>query len=248
MLIFIIYHLSFEYHEIYYTNTGSNQMTGNYWPHKRTLYDNKSSHIYVSNDIQDFVKLFKSWVHLNLRPDNMLFDRLQPRGNKYNPAEYMNMELNYSILAYIICYQELGKTIITYWVKNIRHYKKLFKFPRYSDVKLAVWYGTVLTYPWPWVWEASSLPIRQKVGGNELWFVSACAVCTTVEYDNSHCHGNTIWLDTATEGRKEIFYLTTHSTHFIYSYMASGHCKVETKQSKKNYCYLIRKRKRKCFI
>ena len=23
------------------------------------------------------------------------------------------------------------------------------------------------------------------------------------------------------EGRKEMFYLTTHSTHFIYSYMAS---------------------------
>ena len=23
------------------------------------------------------------------------------------------------------------------------------------------------------------------------------------------------------EGRKELFYLTTHSTHFIYSYMAS---------------------------
>ena len=29
-----------------------------------------------------------------------------------------------------------------------------------------------------------------------------------------------------------MFYLTTHSTHFIYGYMASGHCKVETKQSK----------------
>ena len=26
-----------------------------------------------------------------------------------------------------------------------------------------------------------------------------------------------------TEGRKEIFYLTTHSTHFIYGYMASDH-------------------------
>ena len=24
------------------------------------------------------------------------------------------------------------------------------------------------------------------------------------------------------EGRKEMFYLTTHSTHFIYGYMASG--------------------------
>ena len=35
------------------------------------------------------------------------------------------------------------------------------------------------------------------------------------------------------EGRKEIFYLTTHSTHFIYSYMASGHCKVEPNKVKK---------------
>ena len=26
-----------------------------------------------------------------------------------------------------------------------------------------------------------------------------------------------------TEGRKEIFYLTTHITYFIYGYMASGH-------------------------
>ena len=26
------------------------------------------------------------------------------------------------------------------------------------------------------------------------------------------------WMD---EGRKEMFYLTTHSTHFIYGYMAS---------------------------
>ena len=25
------------------------------------------------------------------------------------------------------------------------------------------------------------------------------------------------------EGRKEMFYLTTHSTHFIYSYMVLGH-------------------------
>ena len=30
-----------------------------------------------------------------------------------------------------------------------------------------------------------------------------------------------IWLLAFVEGRKEMFYLTTHSTHFIYSYMAS---------------------------
>ena len=41
MLIFITSHLSFEYRGIYYTNTGSNQITGNYWPHTKTLYDNK---------------------------------------------------------------------------------------------------------------------------------------------------------------------------------------------------------------
>ena len=28
-------------------------------------------------------------------------------------------------------------------------------------------------------------------------------------------------LNTYAEGRKEMFYLTTHSTHFIYGYMAS---------------------------
>ena len=46
MFIFITYHLSFEYHGIYYTNTISNQITGNYRPHKTTLYNNKPSHIY----------------------------------------------------------------------------------------------------------------------------------------------------------------------------------------------------------
>ena len=29
---------------------------------------------------------------------------------------------------------------------------------------------------------------------------------------------------TEREGRKEMFYLTTHSTHFIYGYMASDIC------------------------
>ena len=32
---------------------------------------------YVTNGIQDFVKYVKSWVHLDLRPDIMLFGRLQ---------------------------------------------------------------------------------------------------------------------------------------------------------------------------
>ena len=29
------------------------------------------------------------------------------------------------------------------------------------------------------------------------------------------------WMDAGTDGRKEMFYLTTHSTHFVYCYMAS---------------------------
>ena len=33
---------------------------------------------------------------------------------------------------------------------------------------------------------------------------------------------NTGKLRTYWKGRKEMFYLTTHSTHFIYGYMASG--------------------------
>ena len=32
---------------------------------------------------------------------------------------------------------------------------------------------------------------------------------------------STLYLDWNKEGRKEMFYLTTHSTHFIYGYMAS---------------------------
>ena len=35
-------------------------------------------------------------------------------------------------------------------------------------------------------------------------------------------HGSNLsLLVTKNEGRKEMFYLTTHSTHFIYGYMAS---------------------------
>ena len=34
-------------------------------------------------------------------------------------------------------------------------------------------------------------------------------------------------LHTKVDGRKEMFYLTTHSTHFIYSYMASVHTKAD---------------------
>ena len=44
-LFLIICHLCFEY-GIYYTNTPSNQITGMYWPHEKTLYHNKSSHIH----------------------------------------------------------------------------------------------------------------------------------------------------------------------------------------------------------
>ena len=32
------------------------------------------------------------------------------------------------------------------------------------------------------------------------------------------------------EGRKEMFYLTTHSTHFIYSYMMSRHMVIIQKE------------------
>ena len=37
-------------------------------------------------------------------------------------------------------------------------------------------------------------------------------------YTHTHTHTHTHQLK---EGRKEMFYLTTHSTHFIYGYMAS---------------------------
>ena len=43
--IFIFLSLPTYLLNIYYTNTGSNQTAGIYWPHKRTLYDNKSSHV-----------------------------------------------------------------------------------------------------------------------------------------------------------------------------------------------------------
>ena len=45
VLICITYHLSMEYHGIYYTNTISNQISGNDWLHTTALYDNKSSRV-----------------------------------------------------------------------------------------------------------------------------------------------------------------------------------------------------------
>ena len=47
---------------------------------------------YVTNGIQDFVKCYiKSWVHLDLRPDNMLFGGLQPTICKtyFNRIKYL---------------------------------------------------------------------------------------------------------------------------------------------------------------
>ena len=76
MLIFII--TSFKY-VIYYTNTGSNQIAENYWSHKTTLWQVLS---HITNGIQKFVKCcIKGWVHLDLWPDSMLFDRLQHRSS-----------------------------------------------------------------------------------------------------------------------------------------------------------------------
>ena len=49
--------------------------------------------------------------------------------------------------------------------------------------------------------------------GKLIWFSIYIYVCCIIYVCiNIHTH---------THGRKEIFYLTTHSTHFIYGYMAS---------------------------
>ena len=65
-LIFITSHQSFEYHGINYTNT-LKSITGNYWPHKTTLYD-KSSHLLWMAFTIFYKMLYQSWVHLDLRP------------------------------------------------------------------------------------------------------------------------------------------------------------------------------------
>ena len=73
---------------------------------------------------------------------------------------------------------------------------------------------------------------RVVVNGNQ-WnafsvclFVSLC-VCLSISYyhhlnkiHSSREPSNIIYV--SDQGRKEMFYLTTHSTHFIYGYMASG--------------------------
>ena len=101
--LFLLHPTCLEYRGIYYTNTGSNQITGSYWSHKTTLYDNTSSITYLittttlpedihtdnprkdtvtasdTKGIHDFIKCcFISWVHLDLRPDNILLVKLQP--------------------------------------------------------------------------------------------------------------------------------------------------------------------------
>ena len=77
MPIFIISHLSFEYH-IYYIMTISNQITGIYC-HIQNHFMTTWPITYITNGIQDFVKsCIKRCVHLDLRPDNMLLGGLQP--------------------------------------------------------------------------------------------------------------------------------------------------------------------------
>ena len=39
--------------------------------------------------------------------------------------------------------------------------------------------------------------------------------------------------------RKEMFYLTTHSTHFIYGYMASEHNNKGRERASKNMCVCV---------
>ena len=47
---------------------------------------------------------------------------------------------------------------------------------------------------------------------------------SAVPFYNFHSHGMVITVMAYGEGRnEEMFYLTTHSTHFIYGYMASDH-------------------------
>ena len=55
-------------------------------------------------------------------------------------------------------------------------------------------------------------------------------------------------LTVAVEGRKEMFYLTTHSTHFIYSYMASDMVKDHSDSEKGNPLPHKENRKRKPFV
>ena len=72
----VTFHQSFEYLGIYYINTISNQITGIYWPHKK-YFMTSSPLTYVTNGIHDVAKCcIKSWLHLDLRPDNMLFGGL----------------------------------------------------------------------------------------------------------------------------------------------------------------------------
>ena len=55
----------------YLSQTKSEEFIGHIQKHFITV-----PHI---NDIEDFVKCcIKRWLHLNVRPDNMLFGRLQP--------------------------------------------------------------------------------------------------------------------------------------------------------------------------
>ena len=53
---------------------------------------------------------------------------------------------------------------------------------------------------------------------NDDWLVVCYTYCKLTESKNGLI---VIFLFSTNEGRKEMFYLTTHSTYFIYGYMAS---------------------------
>ena len=44
-----------------------------------------------------------------------------------------------------------------------------------------------------------------------------------VKVHNNNCHEIGMEVTEPLEGKKEMFYLTTHTTHFIYSYMVKDH-------------------------
>ena len=219
MLIFITSNLSFEYHGIYYTNTISNQITGIYWPNTKALYDNKPSHICHQLHSR-FCKNAVSEVRCTLTFDlttcylvDPLIFSLQRRSENI-PLKLMSTSQN--VATRILT--EIWKTIQTKLnISKVCPYDFMWitNYIQIISEMCTTWYLKHIQYSYFHGYTQKNIHIPDTI----------CIICGAfyLLMPLLFKHMFTRWIVAygwLTSFWLEILYLTMHSTHFIYGYMA----------------------------
>ena len=80
-----------------------------------------------------------------------------------------------------------------------------------------------LSIPWPPKWRINRPLCHNNVDKCQLFVLSSASGCVDGVLEQGKLLQRRVHVscEGRKEGRKEMFYLTTHSTHFIYGYVAS---------------------------